>query len=391
MLPEVEETANNNLKSVEMKEATAKLKEQKHGAAGNGINGDGDRSISAGAPVPHFVATIPVSFFHRFVPSSTERHLYAAVMGAVLSYLSFGFTSNLHFLVPMLLGYASMVISRPYCGIITFFIAFGYLIGCHVYYMSGDAWKEGIGAADGLLKEEELREAQKKNRLLKGTTSLLEYFGYCLCCGSHFAGPIWESSEKGHPSPLGATLRALLQAAFCMGLYLYLVPFYPLSSGWTDSSPPKPRWDRAKNVDILGVELAKSSVQLPLYGDIQVSTWLRHYVYELYRRKEGWFLPVVGYTDYWYCMAWTISGVHYILCSVRFDDCWIKSHLQMAASYKRYSVRRYNVNELRIHIVGFKLLRRWLHDLILPQKPLHFLWKCVLCWNHYTDCTNPAR
>lgn len=135
---------------------------------------------------------------------------------------------------------------------------------------------------------------------------------------------IWKPAEKGHPSPLGATLRAVLQAAFCMGLYLYLVPFYPLSrfsdplyqewgffkrlsyqymagftarwkyyfiwsisesaviisglgfSGWTDSSPPKPRWDRAKNVDILGVELAKSSVQLPLVWNIQVSTWLRH-------------------------------------------------------------------------------------------------------------------
>ncbi|KAL3329524.1 hypothetical protein AABB24_033726 [Solanum stoloniferum] len=282
-------------------------------------------------------------------------------MGGVLSYLSFGFSSNLHFLVPMLLGYASMVIYRPYCGIITFFIAFGYLIGCHVYYMSGDAWKEGgidatgalmvvtlkiiscaINYQDGLLKEEDLREAQKKNRLLK-LPSLLEYFGYCLCCGSHFAGPvyemkdyldwterngIWKSSEKGHPSPLGATLRSLLQAAFCMGLYLYLVPFYPLSrfsdplyqewgffkrlsyqymacftarwkyyfiwsisesaviisglgfSGWTDSSPSKQRWDHAKNVDVLGVELAKSSVQLPLVWNIQVSTWLRNYVYE---------------------------------------------------------------------------------------------------------------
>ena len=76
-----------------------------------------------------FVATIPVSFLHRFVPGVTGRHLYAAVTGAVLSYLSFGFSSNLHFLVPMLLGYASMVISRKHCGIITFFVAFGYLIG----------------------------------------------------------------------------------------------------------------------------------------------------------------------------------------------------------------------------------------------------------------------
>lgn len=47
-------------------------------------------------------------------------------------------------------------------------------------------------------------------------------------------------------------------------------------TGWTESSPPKPRWDRAKNVDILGVEFAKSSVQLPLVWNIQVSTWLRH-------------------------------------------------------------------------------------------------------------------
>ncbi|GFP85177.1 lysophospholipid acyltransferase 1 [Phtheirospermum japonicum] len=303
-----------------------------------------------------FAATIPVSFFHRLVPGGPgARHLYAAVTGAFLSYVSFGFSSNLHFVVPMLSGYASMVLCRKYCGIITFFLAFGYLIGCHVYYMSGDAWKEGgidatgalmvitlkiiscvINYNDGLLKEEDLREAQKKNRLLK-LPSLLEYFGYCLCCGSHFAGPVYEMKDylewterKGgrSPSPYWATFRALLQAAICMGLYLYLVPHFPLSrftqqvyqeygfwkrlfyqymsgftarwkyyfiwsmseasiiisglgfSGWTDSNPPKPRWDRAKNVDILGVELAKSSVQLPLVWNIQVSTWLRHYVYE---------------------------------------------------------------------------------------------------------------
>lgn len=136
---------------------------------------------------------------------------------------------------------------------------------------------------------------------------------------------IWSPSEKGQsPSPYGATVRALLQAAFCMGLHLYLAPHFPLSrftepiyqewgfwkrlsyqymsgftarwkyyfiwsiseasiilsglgfSGWTESSPPKPRWDRAKNVDVLGVEFAKSSVQLPLVWNIQVSTWLRH-------------------------------------------------------------------------------------------------------------------
>ncbi|CAH8357944.1 unnamed protein product [Eruca vesicaria subsp. sativa] len=40
---------------------------------------------------------------------------------------------------------------------------------------------------DGMLKEEGLREAQKKNKLIE-MSSLIEYFGYCLCCGSQFAG-----------------------------------------------------------------------------------------------------------------------------------------------------------------------------------------------------------
>lgn len=228
--------------------------------------------------------------------------------------------------------------------------------------MSGDAWKEGgidatgalmvltlkviscaVNYNDGLLKEEALREAQKKYRLIK-LPSLIEYVGYCLCCGSHFAGPvyemkdyldwaegkgIWSTEAKGpSPSPYVATGRALLQAGICMAMYLNLAPHYPLSnftnpsyrewgfwkklsyqymsgfsarwkyyfiwsisessiiisglgfSGWTDSSPPKPRWDRAKNVDILGVEFAKSAVVIPAVWNIQVSTWLRHYVYE---------------------------------------------------------------------------------------------------------------
>jgi lysophospholipid acyltransferase len=80
-----------------------------------------------------FVATIPVSFTHRFVPSLFGKHLYAALSGAFLSYLSFGFSSNLHFLVPMLLGYLSMVLFRPYCGILTFLLGFGYLIGWYFF------------------------------------------------------------------------------------------------------------------------------------------------------------------------------------------------------------------------------------------------------------------
>ncbi|KAK6137534.1 hypothetical protein DH2020_028719 [Rehmannia glutinosa] len=295
-----------------------------------------------------FVVTIPVSFFHRFVPGGpTARHLYAAATGAILSYMSFGFSSNLHFLVPMLLGYASMALCRKYCGIITFFMAFGYLIGCHVYYMSGDAWKEGgIDATACILKsaiaqsyirhnsvshsqfDENLSECSRllsllRKSLCRSVYEMKDYLDWTERKG------IWQDTKTGlSPSPYWATFRALFQAAICMGLYLYLVPHYPLSrftepvyqeygfwkrlsyqymsgftarwkyyfiwsiseasiiisglgfSGWSDSNPRKPRWDHAKNVDILGVELAKSSVQIPLVWNIQVSTWLRHYVYE---------------------------------------------------------------------------------------------------------------
>ncbi|XP_015965326.3 lysophospholipid acyltransferase 1-like [Arachis duranensis] len=324
-------------------------------------------SIGVTVPVLRFLlcfaATIPLSFLWRIVPGRLPKHLYSAGVGVSLSYISFGLSSNMHFSVLIMIGYSSMLLFRPRCGILTFFLGFGYLIGCHVYYMSGDVWKDGgiddTGALmvltlkiiscsfnynDGLLKEEEgLREAQRKYRLTK-LPSLVEYIGYCLCCGSHFAGPvfemkdyldwtegkgIWSKEAKGpSPSPYGATIRALIQAGFCMALYLYLVPYFPLSrftepiyqewgfwkkfgyqymsgftarwkyyfiwsvseasiiisglgfSGWVNLSPPKPRWDRAKNVDILGVEFAKSSVMIPTVWNIQVSTWLRHYVYE---------------------------------------------------------------------------------------------------------------
>nr|GEU85230.1 lysophospholipid acyltransferase 1-like [Tanacetum cinerariifolium] len=255
-----------------------------------------------------FVATIPLSFFHRYVPGgSMGKHIYAALTGAVLSYMSFGLMSNMHFLVLIIVSYASMVFCRKQCGLITFFLAMGYLIGCHVYYMSGDLWKEGgidatgsmmvitlkviscaINYSDGLLKEAHLRQSQKNNRLIK-LPSFIEYVGYCLCCGSHFAGPvyemkdyldwterkgIWMKSEKPSPSPYVPTVKALFQAECSM--ILSGLGF----SGWTSSSPPIARWGRAKNVDILGVEFAKSAAEIPLTWNIHVSTWLRHYVYD---------------------------------------------------------------------------------------------------------------
>lgn len=91
-------------------------------------------SIGVSVPVLRFlicfVATIPVGYLHRFVPGGpTGKHVYAALTGAMLSYLSFGFSSNLHFLVAMLVGYGSMVVYRKRCGLVTFLLAMGYLIG----------------------------------------------------------------------------------------------------------------------------------------------------------------------------------------------------------------------------------------------------------------------
>ncbi|KAL1214743.1 Lysophospholipid acyltransferase 1 [Cardamine amara subsp. amara] len=412
-----------------------------------------------------FVATIPISFAWRIVPTRLGKHFYSAASGAFLSYLSFGFSSNLHFLVPMTIGYASMAIYRTKCGIITFFLGFAYLIGCHVFYMSGDAWKEGgidstgalmvltlkvISCAmnynDGMLKEEGLREAQKKNRLIQ-MPSLIEYFGYCLCCGSHFAGPvyemkdylewteekgIWDTSEKTkRPSPCGATVRAILQAGICMALYLYLVPQYPLTrftepvyqewgffrkfsyqymaaftarwkyyfiwsiseasiiisglgfSGWTDDTSPKPKWDRAKNVDILGVELAKSAVQIPLVWNIQVSTWLRHYVYDRLvknGKKAGFFqlLATQTVSAVWhglypgYIMFFVQSAL--MIAGSRVIYRWQQAITPKMAMLRKFMVFinfLYTVLVLNYSAVGFMVLS--LHETLTAYGSVYYI------------------
>lgn len=103
--------------------------------------------LGVGVPVLRFLvcflASIPCSWLWRYVPSPTARHFYAAVTGALLSYFSFGAASNVYFAALMLVSYTSMLVSRRYCGIITFVISFAFLITCHVMYMSGDKWRQG--------------------------------------------------------------------------------------------------------------------------------------------------------------------------------------------------------------------------------------------------------
>ncbi|CAD6249964.1 unnamed protein product [Miscanthus lutarioriparius] len=89
-------------------------------------------SIGVSVPVLRFLlcfaATIPTGLLWRAVPGATGRHLYAGLTGATLSYLSFGATSNLLFVVPMTLGYLAMLLFRRHAGLITFLGAFGFLI-----------------------------------------------------------------------------------------------------------------------------------------------------------------------------------------------------------------------------------------------------------------------
>lgn len=85
-----------------------------------------------------------------------------------------------------------------------------------------------INYNDGLLKEEKLREAQKKNRLIK-LPSLIEYFGYCLCCGSHFAGPVYEMKDYLEWSEAKGVGYYHYYSIFCFSVS-YLVVYRPCGS-----------------------------------------------------------------------------------------------------------------------------------------------------------------
>lgn len=81
-----------------------------------------------------------------------------------------------------------------------------------------------INYNDGLVTEENLREAQKKNRLTH-LPSLIEYIGYCLCCGSHFAGPVYEIKDY-----LEWTERKGVCLLFSKFMLLYSLTYWNIQS-----------------------------------------------------------------------------------------------------------------------------------------------------------------
>lgn len=364
-----------------------------------------------------FIASIPCCAAARLMPAGAVRNLYAAATGIVLSYYSFGPVANLFYFLPVVVGYGSMLVARQHCGFITFAAAFGFLLTWDLnggpmlpwYRSEFDSYdldrsppgalmvlilkviSASMNYQDGLIrKEEDLRDSQKKNRV-KSLPSLVQYLGYCFNCGTHLAGPVYEfndyidwaedkglwSPDSARPCPasFGAALSAFLRALLCMGIYLFMVPRFPLAkfaslkyqkwgfwhrlkymyltafsarwkyyfvwsisevaviisglgfSGWTapdGDKVVKAKWTRAKNVDILKVEFAKSGVELPMYWNISVSTWLRHYVYERLVPKGGkagfmellttqvvsavWHGLYIGYLLYFIHSALMISG-----------------------------------------------------------------------------------
>ena len=76
-----------------------------------------------------YVASIPCCWLHRFIHSTTLRHIFSAVTGAFLSYLAFGVGANLHFAVTIMLGYSAMLLDRKRSGLITVVLAMTFLIG----------------------------------------------------------------------------------------------------------------------------------------------------------------------------------------------------------------------------------------------------------------------
>lgn len=81
---------------------------------------------------------------------------------------------------------------------------------------------------DGLVKEEDLRVSQRKN-LLKELPSLTQYLGYCLNCGTHLAGPVYEirdyidwTEDKGVPTKF---FNLLFISIFIAAKHIYLLKF----------------------------------------------------------------------------------------------------------------------------------------------------------------------
>ncbi|CAI7840224.1 unnamed protein product, partial [Closterium sp. NIES-54] len=174
-------------------------------------------SVGIGKFLVCYLISIPCCFLQRLLPAGTVRHIWATLSGLVLTYIAFGYESLGHCVVACVVAYGSMLVYRKKCGVITFFTTFIYLIGCHVFYMSGDSWRQGnidfTGAMMILVlkvtsvaydyqdggkprKPEDAKTAAISDapKPIVAMPSLLQFLGYTFCCGLHFAGPFYDFS-----------------------------------------------------------------------------------------------------------------------------------------------------------------------------------------------------
>ncbi|CAI6007310.1 unnamed protein product [Closterium sp. NIES-65] len=207
-------------------------------------------SVGIGKFLVCYLISIPCCFLQRLLPAGTVRHIWATLSGLVLTYIAFGYESLGHCVVACVVAYGSMLVYRKKCGVITFFTTFIYLIGCHVYYMSGDSWRQGnidfTGAMMILVlkvtsvaydyqdggkprKPDDAKTAAISDapKPIAAMPSLLQFLGYTFCCGLHFAGPFYDFSayndwidRKGIWAPGTRTAPALVPflRAFVQGI-----------------------------------------------------------------------------------------------------------------------------------------------------------------------------
>ncbi|GBG67101.1 hypothetical protein CBR_g78882 [Chara braunii] len=210
-----------------------------------------------------FLASLPCSAGLRHVPGVVLRHAYAAIIGVVLVHFSFGLEGSVYVMSPVLFTYAVMRLTWKNAGLVTFAGAFGFLIYCHVSFMSGDRWKDGgmdftgalmvmtlkvtscaMSYQDGMQDKSNLYDSHARTALVK-IPSLLEFMSYTYCCGNVLVGPVYDMKdylayierreiwmeEAGHriPSPYVPAAKSFVRALFCLMVYVWLTPLAPWS------------------------------------------------------------------------------------------------------------------------------------------------------------------
>ncbi|KAK9810978.1 hypothetical protein WJX73_003119 [Symbiochloris irregularis] len=307
-----------------------------------------------------FFASVPIGAGLRLIKDPKARHIYSVTTGLALVYFPFG-NGIVLAVLPSLLTYVAMWRIREYASTLAWLVDFTYLIGCHVTAASGTAWKQGrldfTGAQmvltlklislascyqDGLRKDEELTEYQRKMKLER-MPSLLEYLSYVFASGNLLAGPNFEMADylkfiegrgpwapnasRPVPSSWQPGLVRLAKAMLCLGIHMSLVPYFsPLTleadsfyeyslwrrllimyaagtvarykyyfawaiseaglimsgfcfNGYAENGASDAKWDRYSNTRIRKVELCTSAAELAAHWNICTGSFLRQYVY----------------------------------------------------------------------------------------------------------------